>query len=807
MVLHSLALHRKSPKLKPSVNGGFSPLNDKFPQLPQVSGEVLPSFRVLNVAVNSDSSSPLSSPTGSHQGNFYSSPLTTPGSGGFTSAPFQNKSESLPSSPISGTGEQFPSSLVFRELDRYPKIVRPSISSSTSPGPMSPSTTGGFPRRQSSVKSSHSLLSQTSPVSVRFPVPLREDITEVPESHSAPESNASFHTTVDSIDSTNEGSQKSFSARSFAPSDVSGYSSSTSFPLEAVQVRLSSGYPSPVTTPPKNRVGNNESPSRFISSTENKILGIDDLAAEDDYVDDDDDDFDVPESRRRLKLKGGVDSLLNKTQKGIKRFHIPEQIKTVSNETFLSIKSGLSVNSPVDKSAAQYNYSLVDTLQAELGQVSTELANSIKRELDLEMLLNKYATAEDEPDDLTDSNSSIIDEESDEQDHLRRPIHFSQHRISKLEQKLRFEQQEKARLQLEFQATLDKERIGRKESDGQRRKLEEQLKRFKTGKINSSDFDQSENVHALELALEDAQRKLYNERLNAQNLEFMLNGIREELQEMSDKSPMERQARARSSIASFTVLTKISPNSNRQSQSDTEVLNDKVADLEGQRDALQDALRSLRQRQDLQEKNYELKVKSMQSQLERAKEISKALVARKFLHQQDLSSVDGQLRNLKLELSNAHDEKILLSDDLAGLKQKMAGLKDIVDSNSAHNDQLARIAELNQKLEKSNQQILILSSDFDRERQDTKALVESLEDRALQAENQQRMANDIAEEHKTLMRTLSSNRKQMHEEHTKMTTDLEGSTKKLQEFAAEIQRHVEVNRNFASKFQSLGSTQ
>lgn len=216
------------------------------------------------------------------------------------------------------------------------------------------------------------------------------------------------------------------------------------------------------------------------------------------YVDDDEYDVFSPNSKASPSTVKKLDAFLDRTQTQFKKIHMPANIKQVSADTLTSLKS--ITPSGNHRSLAQYNYDLVETLQTELRLVSVELATSIKREIDLESLLDQFATVNDDPADqepvaeLSDGSSSINDDdELDESAHvLRRAMQPGLEKIRILERRLRQEQQEKAQMRLDFQKLMDSEREGRREAEEKRKKLEEQLK------VNCSFLHISSNIGILE---------------------------------------------------------------------------------------------------------------------------------------------------------------------------------------------------------------------------------------------------------------------------------------------------------------------
>ncbi|KAK9240716.1 hypothetical protein V1525DRAFT_429714 [Lipomyces kononenkoae] len=864
MVLQSLSLSKKSPKLKASADGSFSPVTMKFsPQsfekLPVGPSLPAPSSSPISASPSSSASLSLSSSPQTSQ----SSPVTMKASISSSTSPLMSDFSSpttssfvaLTSSPKS---PEFPDSLVFRDLDRYPQIVRHVVTSDVEHTPLSPtSPTPGmrpFPKRESSVKSAKSLFAGSAsmlprshlttgsaPESKQTTTPnLFPAVLEIPEESSAldAESKAldSKQSGSDSdlspVDSLNA-SLKSISQHPKHPSQssTSSESSTSSLPLQAVQVRVAS-FSSIDSTPRKIRISGSPDSKRSVDSVVPVIpvtFNGNIASLQDSHSFDSQDSSDNDSMQENGKSLSKAQKLIEKTQSQMKKIHLPEL--QISAGTLSNLKSSISYS---PKGRIKYSYDLVESLQHELREVSAELAASIKRELENEMLLDKYATTNDSECELTDGSSSCREDDSVGSDPFLNRLRYSPERFQQLETKLRIAEQEKAKLRLEFQDAIEKERHGRLECEGKRKKLEEQLKsKTKSGKkdaLLAANIEATENVRLLEIALEEAQRKLYNERMNAENLEFMLTSIREELQDMTDKPSAELDSRARSSIASLNMLKQCqvsaSPRGSLNSRygspdlSDPDSVRVRIEELEAQRDALQEALRGLKDRHSLEVKRSSEQAKLLQTQLNRARDLAKAIAARRVIHDKDLSWFKEQLEAVKRQLIVSQEEKAALETNYNQLKETVLGThtnghevasterqttqeasqQTIPEATANCDEALARIEELGQKLRRRSTEMKALSDDFEKERQETKSLIQSLEGRVAKAEEQQRKADILVEEHSLLLRTLSSNRKQLKEEHNKMTEDLEMSTTRLHDFARELQQHVTSNRKFASRF-------
>ncbi|KAK9468930.1 hypothetical protein V1512DRAFT_220556 [Lipomyces arxii] len=800
----------------------------------------------LPLSLSFSSSSPssrstLSSPTEAQ--TFSSSPASSPGTTSFTlptsfSTSFKTKNlqvstENAPRPSLQSP--TVPESLVFRDLDRYP-VVRSSAATGPGNNPPQPNPSAGrhFPQRQSSVKSSRSLLNPPpqnlssplharAPLAGRVPPPLVISVPGVPEERSLESaiswtstqlsSPTSDHTAAEFRAPASSSSVRTAS-RHRADGSSSSESSTSSIPLQAIEGRVAGQ--SLETTPRKIRISLSAESKRSLnpSTTTPSPMSVRDAIAPSmdesvynlEYSDTDDNDIFKPTKQSSGKAGNAMGSLIEKTQSQMKKIHMPEY-------NLNSLKSSIRERKTPTAGAsslAQYNYDLVELLETDLQDVSTELAASIKREMDLEMLLDKYATTNDDDEaELTDGSTASPEEDNEENDSFRLKLRYSPQQFERLQKQLRNEQQEKAQMRLEFQQNLDKERQGRMECEKRRQKLEDQVKsKSKYGKkdaLMNANIEANETIKSLEAALEDAQRKLYNERTNAQNLEFMLTGLCEELHEMSGK-PIERADRARSSIMSMTMMQRMQARGNSADGTDPVSLTTKIEELETQKDELQQALRHLKDSHQVESNDSAQRILFLHAQLARSRDVAKTIASRRKANETDLRRIQYQLSQMQAKLSIAQTEKTSLSNTLEELKQKVLNLDSerVRAENTARksaelemtkgfNDRIEDLtANLNQKIAEVN----LLTSNLDKEQAESRRMTE----RVARAEERQQSAEKAAEEHQTLLRSLSANRRELQSEHARMTSELESSTKKFEEFANQIQNHIASNRSFASKF-------
>lgn len=165
----------------------------------------------------------------------------------------------------------------------------------------------------------------------------------------------------------------------------------------------------------------------------------------------------------------------------------------------------------------------IEEMEDELKAISSELASSIRREMDLEDLVDRLQEQANNPqgpnkrtsDYFSDSGYSSV--KASETDHGREEIEKIQRRS----------EQEKASLRLELTTKLQDERMKRKELDQQIKNLAERASHVDLAKMNN--MDANERVRDLENTCEDLRRRLTEERSVKDNFEDLLSALKGEL--------------------------------------------------------------------------------------------------------------------------------------------------------------------------------------------------------------------------------------------------------------------------------------
>ncbi|KAJ5740635.1 hypothetical protein N7493_000507 [Penicillium malachiteum] len=203
-----------------------------------------------------------------------------------------------------------------------------------------------------------------------------------------------------------------------------------------------------------------------------------------------------------------------------------------------SINYGLPARTPsVSGMSAQevmYASKFAD-LENELREISSELAGSIRREMELEDLIERFQTEVPETnrrtsDYFSDSGTSIVRSASDagrmEED------------IGKIR---RAAEQERAQLKVELSQKLQEERLKRTASESHVQILENQVQQLRRERVDLSDL--SSKTRELETALEDTRRKLLEERQSKDNFEDLLTAMRVELEQLRNERDILREVK------------------------------------------------------------------------------------------------------------------------------------------------------------------------------------------------------------------------------------------------------------------------
>lgn len=172
----------------------------------------------------------------------------------------------------------------------------------------------------------------------------------------------------------------------------------------------------------------------------------------------------------------------------------------------------------------------VEELERELQQVSSELAGSIRREMELEDEVDRFrAEMPAANHELTRRTSDYFSDSGTSS--LRFPIGDSDAKIDELEKVKRKVEQEKAQMQVDYAQKMAEELRQRKSLEEQIHNLEEELHAGREAVVDDEDEDapgRTERVRELELFLDEARRRLSQEREAKDNFEDLFAALRDE---------------------------------------------------------------------------------------------------------------------------------------------------------------------------------------------------------------------------------------------------------------------------------------
>jgi DNA repair exonuclease SbcCD ATPase subunit len=163
----------------------------------------------------------------------------------------------------------------------------------------------------------------------------------------------------------------------------------------------------------------------------------------------------------------------------------------------------------------------VGQLEGELREVSSELAGSIRRELELEDLVEKLQMEASQGSDAANRTSDYF---SDPGISSLRAVGEGGNKTDDIEKIKRESEQQRALLRVSLSQKWQDERSRRKELESHVQLLEDQVARFRHGQAENSNT--SSRVKELETALEDLKRRLMEERRLKENLEDLLTALR-----------------------------------------------------------------------------------------------------------------------------------------------------------------------------------------------------------------------------------------------------------------------------------------
>jgi chromosome segregation ATPase len=173
----------------------------------------------------------------------------------------------------------------------------------------------------------------------------------------------------------------------------------------------------------------------------------------------------------------------------------------------------------------------VGQLEGELREISSELAGSIRREMELEDLVEKLQLEVSQGSDTANRTSDYF---SDPGIGSIRAVGDGRNKREDIDKIKRDSEQQRAQLKVNLSQKWQDERSRRKELESHVQLLEEQVSRFTLGQAESS--NSSSRVKELEIALEDVRRRLMEERQLKENLEDLLTALRDDLEQQRNET-------------------------------------------------------------------------------------------------------------------------------------------------------------------------------------------------------------------------------------------------------------------------------
>ncbi|UNI14962.1 hypothetical protein JDV02_001538 [Purpureocillium takamizusanense] len=371
----------------------------------------------------------------------------------------------------------------------------------------------------------------------------------------------------------------------------------------------------------------------------------------------------------------------------------------------------------------------VEEMEEELKAISSELAASIRREMDLEDLVDRLQEQANNPQAPSKRTSDYF---SDSGYSSAKASDYDQSK-EEIEKIQRRSEQEKASIRLELSNKLQDERSKRKALDQQIKDLAEKASQMDLAHMNN--LDASDRVRDLENTCEDLRRRLSEERQSKTNFEDLLTALKGELQDACNERDNLRdevvpQLRARvegleSEAAEYANLTYESTKMQQQLQSlqkentslrnsqsgppegfrmsglarsnsvaassfrprgpppsaglsrsgsvknvqteSREQLAERLKDVEAQRDALHSALKNLLERQEFQNRENQKKIRILE--MERQRLLSEN--PKKAGFEKDIKNLRTEINVLRRRAEDALEQKWQVEKGLVGLKMDL----------------------------------------------------------------------------------------------------------------------------------------
>ncbi|KAK2864968.1 hypothetical protein FQN49_004045, partial [Arthroderma sp. PD_2] len=365
-------------------------------------------------------------------------------------------------------------------------------------------------------------------------------------------------------------------------------------------------------------------------------------------------------------------------------------------------------------------------LERELSIISSELAGSIRREMELEDIVERMQVESSESDRrmsdyyYSDSGNGSVKASSSDNGSAK---------AEDLERLKRSYEQERAQLKIEMSNRCQEERTRRQTAESHVQLLESQISQLRRERVDASNA--AGKSKELEAALEDTRRRLTEERHLKDNMEDLLTGMRVELEQQKyERDQLQAQLqqdiqnlrnentllsqsrklqpevpqspridsiaeeaigigiglggnRASGGLSRSNSLARIPPARTGVSRSGSlsrpasmivkgpefhESLVNQMKDVETQRDALHQTVKSLLERQAYQARQHEKRLRLAELELHRTRQSNSP---RKKGYERDVKHLREEINLLRRRADDALDQKWQCEKGLAGLKMDL----------------------------------------------------------------------------------------------------------------------------------------
>ncbi|KAI9928821.1 hypothetical protein MW887_002042 [Aspergillus wentii] len=416
---------------------------------------------------------------------------------------------------------------------------------------------------------------------------------------------------------------------------------------------------------------------------------------------------------------------------------LPSASFSITPATTIPIDMSTKYSSPIrnpslsSASVLDQGNSKINELENELREISSELAGSIRREMELEDLVERLQS--EMP---MEANRRTSDYFSDSGTSSIRYAYESGGRVEDVEKFKRTAEQERAQLKVDLSNKWQEERSRRTATESHVQILEGQVQQLRRDRAEHSDL--SSRNKELESALEGTRRKLAEERQIKDNFEDLLTAMRVELEQLRNERDLLREgvmppsqddqggldsseterllgeiealkienaSLAQLQTTRFASIAEENGSSSRRSsglglsrsnslarmptkpsglsrssslsrsnsvsgkdRENRESLADRVKDVEAQRDALHQALRSLLNRQAYEARRFEKRTRLLELELERAQQAGSPT---KLGYEREVHVLRDEVNSLRMRAEDALEQKWQCEKGLAGLKMDL----------------------------------------------------------------------------------------------------------------------------------------